>query len=153
MRMTMQEDIAATDAEVFAAATDVAAFERQALRRGIQVRRLDGGAGLAPGAAWEVRAPYRGREREIRITVTRVTVPTTVAARIEIGGLRAESVAEIVALSRQTTRLALAIDLEATSLTSRLMLQSFRLARGSIEKRLGGRVSAWARGVEARRPR
>jgi len=42
MEFTAREDVEAPIAYVFAQVTDFAAFERQALRRGAEVRRRDG---------------------------------------------------------------------------------------------------------------
>lgn len=155
MRISVSEDIAAPASHVFAQATDAAAFERQALRRGAEVRRLDRQAGLGTGATWQVRFPYRGRERRLTVAVERLDPPGHVAARLEGGGLRGQSTADLVTLGRGTTRLTLAMDLEATSLGSRILLQALRLGRGGIERRMGARLKAWARGVElawAQRP-
>jgi len=150
MRITTRQDIAAPIAQVFAEVTDATAFERQALRRGAEVRRLDRLPALAVGSSWRVAFSFRGREREAAVAVTRLEAPTLVSATIESGGLHGATVAELLALSRTTTRLVLTFDLEATTLTSRLLLQTLKLARGSLERRAEGRVATWAREVEAR---
>ena len=97
MRITARQDVEAPIAEVFAAATDHAGFERQALRRGADVRRTDrpaaGTAAARAGAAWRVAFPFRGREREAEIRVERVEAPTRVAALAEGGGLAARTAA------------------------------------------------------------
>jgi hypothetical protein len=150
MRITIREDIAAPAAHVWAQATDAAGFERQALRRGAEVTRLDRHGRLAPGAAWRLGFTWRGRERTGTLTVTRLDVPQAIGGRFESGGLVAETLVEVIALSRGTTRLSLTIELRATGLTARLLVQSLRLVRGKTERRLAERVGAWAREVEGR---
>jgi hypothetical protein len=51
MRITVREDMALPAGQVFAAVTDTGGFERRALRRGAEVRRLDGLPALGPDAA------------------------------------------------------------------------------------------------------
>lgn len=150
MRITARQDVEAPIAEVFAQATDHAAFERQALRRGADVRRLDRAGPLAPGAAWRVGFAFRGREREAVIRVEGLEPPTRALATAEGGGLVARTALDLLALSRTTTRLTLTVEVEARTLASRLLLQGMKLARGSLGRRVEDRLAAWAREVEAR---
>ena len=150
MRITARQDIGAPIDEVFAAATDHAGFERQALRRGADVKRTDKLGGLVPGAAWRVAFPFRGREREVAIRVEGVEAPTRVTALAEGGGLAAQTAVELLALSRGTTRLTVTMEVAGRTLTARLLLTGMRLARASIERRVGERLAVWAREVEER---
>lgn len=151
MRIKVREDIAAPAAHVFAAVTDTAAFERQALRRGADVRRLDRLPALGPGVGWRVGFPFRGRQRELDIEVMQLEAPVAASGRFGIGGIGGQATADLLALSRGTTRLTITLDLKASTLAARLLLQSLRLARGNLERRMQARVAAWARGVEGRR--
>ena len=138
--------------------SDHAGFERQALRRGADLRRTDrpapGQEGrLAVGASWRVLFPFRGREREALIRVDRLEPPHLAGAVVEGGGLLARSTADCLALSRGTTRLTLTVEVEARTFTARLLLQGMRLARGTLERRAADRLVGWAREVEARSAR
>lgn len=150
MRITLKQDIEAPAEHVWAEIADAPAFERQALRRGVRLRRLDGGPGIGPGAGWQATFPWRGREREMRLAIERMEPPGLVATRIESGGLWGESTAEVLPLSRGATRLVLVVEIRARTLAARLLVQSLRLARGSLERRGRERLRAWARDVEAR---
>jgi hypothetical protein len=150
MDIILREDIAAPIAHVFAQATDTQAFERQALRRGADLRRLDRLPQPGPGAAWRIVFPFRGRERELEAQMTRLENPTLAEWTFRSAGLQGVLRAECLALSRTATRLTLALTLEGRSLTARLLVQSLRLARGSLERRAEPRLKAWSREVEAR---
>lgn len=159
MRITASADVAAPIAEVFAAATDHEGLVRRALRRGAEVRRTDqpgsaaDGSGLAPGAAWHASFPLRGRERRVEVHLARIEPPTLAEVLVEGGGLAARVTSDLLALSRDATRLTLAVDVGARTLPGRLMLQGMRLARGSMERRARERLAKWAREVERRRGR
>ncbi|NAZ35640.1 SRPBCC family protein [Rubellimicrobium sp. CFH 75288] len=149
MDITVQEDVGLAAADLFERITDTATFERQALRRGAELRRLDRQPRPGPGAAWHVTVPFRGRRREMQIEISRMESPSLAEALIRGGGMEGVLRAECVALSRTTTRLTVHLHLEGRTLPARLLVQSFRLARASLERRAADRLSAWARSQEA----
>jgi len=53
MKFSSREDIEAPISYVFTRLSDVPAFERLAMRRGVQLRRVDRMSDIAVGAAWE----------------------------------------------------------------------------------------------------
>lgn len=150
MRIVVREDIAAPPAQVFAAAADFDGFERQALRRGAEVRREGGPSTPGPGAAWRVRFGWRGREREALVTLARLEPPSALGALVEGGGLHGTLAVDLLALSRTTTRLTLTLDLEGRTLAARVLVGTLRLGRARMEARAGLRLKAWARDLEAR---
>jgi hypothetical protein len=150
MDFILREDIAAPVAQVFAQATDFAAFERQALRRGADLRRLDRMPQPGPGAAWRAVFPFRGREREVELRLDRIESPVLAEGGFRGQNLEGRLRAECLALSRTTTRLTLTLTVEGRTLPARLFVQSLRLARGNLERRAGARLAAWARDVEGR---
>jgi hypothetical protein len=58
-----------------------------------------------------------------------------------------------MALSRARTRLVLEIELKPETLAARLLVQSMKLARGALDKRLQVRVAEFAKAVEERHGR
>ena len=66
MKVTAREDIEAPLDKVFTELCDFESIERQALRRGIEVRRTDTVAGLGEGMTWHARFRFRGKERALR---------------------------------------------------------------------------------------
>ena len=55
---------------------------------------------------------------------------------------------ELVALSRSRTRMVVSTNAKAKTLTARVLLQSFKLARQRAQKRFANRVSDWAETIE-----
>jgi uncharacterized protein YndB with AHSA1/START domain len=148
MQFTAREDVALPIEQVFAAISDFDAFERAAMRRGAQVQRT----GAAPdlGRGWSIRFDYRGRERHLRSEIIRHAPPTGLASSGRVGGLTGTLTADLVALSPRRTRLALVLDVTGTTMGARILLQSVRLTRGSLERKLAARVERFARDLEAR---
>lgn len=150
MRLQATDDIAAPIAHVYQQVSDFAAFERQAMRRGADVRRTDTLPCAGIGNAWAVRFLFRGRERDVRAEVTAFDAPNGLTVTAVSQNLTAETVIELVALSRTQTRLTIHMDLTATSLSARLLLQSLRLAKGNLLRQFEGRISTFARDVQDR---
>jgi hypothetical protein len=144
MKIIHKEDIDAPIDFVFAQATDFGGFERQALRRGADVHRLDAQTTVGTGMAWKIRFHYRGKDRDMESRITAFDAPNGFTILSHVGGLDGTMTVDLVALSRARTRVSLTIDLAAQSMTARLLLQSLKLARGTITKRLATRMSAMA---------
>ena len=148
MKFSAREDIEAPLDRVYAHVTDFAGFERQLLRRGADVRRVDAAPVVAAGSAWDVAFTFRGRERRVRATVARLDAPSDVVIDMAANGLDGVTTVELVALSPQRTRLAVSIELSAKSLSARLLLQSLKLAKANLTNRFKKRVAEFAKGIE-----
>lgn len=143
MKFTSREDIEAPLDVVFERLTDFDQFERQALRRGASVKRLGAGP-IEPGFAWDIAFTFRGKDRQLRAELVDLETPNFLKLESLASGIKGETKAELVPLSPRRTRLSLVIELSAKTLSSRLMLQSLKLARGSLEQRLDKRVASFA---------
>ena len=150
MQITARQDVEAPLDVVFREASDFAAFERQALRRGADVRRLDRGGEVGEGSAWELEFRYRGREREVRIDVVQFDQDQAYALTSSSAGLEGLTYVEFVAMSGTRTRVSMATELTAKTLPAKLLLQSLKLAKGQLNRRVGDRIAEFAREVEAR---
>jgi uncharacterized protein YndB with AHSA1/START domain len=150
MQVTATEDIAAPIEHVFAELTDFTALERQALRRGIDVRRKFKGATPEIGEAWEARFRFRGKERDARIQLDTQDAPNALAFTGISGGLETRTTIELVPLSPNRTRVNVAFKMIPNTLSARLLVQSFKLARSNINKRLQKRMAGYARDIEGK---
>ncbi|MBR9764508.1 MAG: SRPBCC family protein [Rhodobacteraceae bacterium] len=148
MKFVAKEDIEAPIDEVFARITDFHAFERSAIRRGAEVKRLDNPPLTGPGAGWEVRFDLRGKRRIIGLEVTDFDGPERMQLKLRSEGLKGHVLVDLVALSRARTRLRVETELKPKTLSARLLIQSLRLARGTIEKRLAERMAEFAASLE-----
>ncbi len=150
MEFVSKEDIDAPIKQVFKLLTDFGFFERAALRRGIEVQRVDGRQDVGRGMAWIITGMMRGKMRNIRLTLTEYNAPNSMTFTGGEKGLDGVMKVELVALSRKRTRLTLRVELSATTLPSRLLLQSMKLGRGKMQTRFQVRLAEFAADLEER---
>lgn len=147
MKLSTREDIAAPPIEaVFAELSDFDGFERAALRRGgAEVMRTDDDGVVGVGMAWRAQFPFRNRERVADLQLVEFDRPNGMKVFSKISGVEAEIAIDLVALSRSRTRMAMSVDMRPKSIPARLMIQSMKLAKGSLTKRFQKRVADYAR--------
>lgn len=150
MELTSNEDVDAPIAEVFDAISDFASFERSAIRRGVEVQRLSEDLTPKPGLAWEIRAEFRGKPREAKLELAQYEPSTLIGLTGESPSLKGNSRIELLALSPRRTRIAVSVEVQAKTLSGRLLLQSLKLARSKVNKRFKNRVAEFASLTEER---
>jgi carbon monoxide dehydrogenase subunit G len=150
MRFTTREDIEAPIEAVFAAVSDFDGFERAALRRGAEVRRLGEHKRKGEGQGWLVHFRYRGRARELASEIVRYEPPYGLTAFGGTGGIDGTLEVELTELAPRRTRLKMDLDLKPKTLGARFFLQSLRLAKSSLTNRFKSRVHKFARQLEKR---
>jgi len=150
MQFTATEDIEAPLDAVFAALSDFETIERQALRRGIDVQRTSEPGPAEAGMTWQAAFAFRGKQRSADIQLVTYTPPERMAFETKTGGLVVNTGLEVVALSRQRTRVSMQADLLPKTLSARLLVQSLKLAKGGVDKRFRKRIRQLAEDLEAR---
>ncbi|NNK78312.1 MAG: SRPBCC family protein [Litoreibacter sp.] len=150
MKFTTREDLEAPIERVFGMLSDFEAFERAALRRGAEVTRAFEGEKLEIGCTWNARATIRGKPRVLKVELSQYDPPTTMKFSIDSDGFEAEFLVDLVALSRNRTRLQVELDIRPRSLPARLLMQSAKLARNSLNRRYKTRVRGFAQDLEQR---
>lgn len=147
MKLSTREDIEAPIETVYQAVTDFDGFERQMLRRGIGVTRDETRPSDLPGARWTATFPWHGKSHDLEAELVAIDANQGYAIESKSGGVICIGVVDLVALSRARTRLFVSLDLKPTTLSSRLFVQSLRLAKGSLSKRFKTRVSEFAASI------
>ncbi|MEO3416545.1 SRPBCC family protein [Roseovarius sp. CAU 1744] len=150
MKFSAREDIEAPIEFVFAQVTDFQALERSALRRGAEVQRVDGNSEPGVGMAWDVSFKLRGKMRELKTELTRLDAPNSVVLSSRSKAMGGHMVVDLVALSRGRTRMSMDLELKPINLSSRLLVQSLKLARGNLTGRYKLRIADFARDIEDR---
>ncbi|MBY6067694.1 SRPBCC family protein [Leisingera aquaemixtae] len=150
MEFKSSEDIEAPIAEVFQAISDFDSLERSALRRGIDLQRTGDTAYPAGGLAWDLSFSFRGKQRDIALTLASYSPDTGMALAGSGSGLDGQMGIDLLALSPQRTRMSVQLKLAPTSLTGRLMVQSLKLARSNLNRRFKLRLADFARITEER---
>ncbi|MGY3438657.1 MULTISPECIES: SRPBCC family protein [unclassified Marinovum] len=150
MEFTSKEDIEAPIEQVFAALSDVDAMERQALRRGATVRRITSTNGATEGMQWTAGFKFRGREMQAEIELCRYAPPEALVFQGKAGGLETELDVDLTALSPSRTRMSVTARLAPKTLSSRLVVQSLKLAKGRVTRKFAVRVAQFAKTLEER---
>lgn len=150
MKFSRREDIEAPLATVFQSITDFPALQRMAMRRGFDASRQDQMDTPGAGMRWLIRGPVRGRMREIEVEMTQYVPASGLVAVAASGGIQGTVTVDLVELSKARTRMQVGLDLRASTLPARLLLQSARLGKASLDRRFARRIAELAGQIEAR---
>ena len=150
MKFSTREDIDAPIEHVFAGVSDFQSFERAAMRRVTQVKRIDNKDIRGPGMAWQADFEFRGKKRSLEVVLEDFEEPTNLEFLGTSGGMSGSCEIELIALSPSKTRMRMALDLKPQTLSARLLVQSMKLAKGNLEKRFQARVTEFSGDLAAR---
>ena len=140
MKFSTRQDIEAPIEYVFERATDFANFERQAMRRGIEVGRPDNLSETGVGMKWDAVFQFRNKSRAIHVEVVEYNEPENVLLKSESGGVMADLSVEFLPLSKGRTRVRVGLELSPKTISARLLIQSLKFAKNNLGKRFEKRV-------------
>lgn len=149
MKLSVREDIDAGKDRVYAAVTDFAAFERLMLRRGVEVSRDETTPLNQVGAQWHARYMLRGREQVADAELVSLTPGAGFVVDTKSSGIVCHAGVSLIELSKTRTRLLVSLDMRATTLASRLLIQSLKLGKSNLTQRLQARVSQFAETINS----
>lgn len=150
MKLTGKVDINASAESVFDRLADVTAFGNLIGRKGVASRRTDGGDIPGPGMTWETDFRFRGKDRHMVSQVTRFKRPELLEFDSQTSGFDIAVSVVTVALTPARTRLQVTVEARPRSLGARLLLQSARLGRATLEARFNERIATLGKTLEAR---
>lgn len=150
MKFSTKQDIEAPLVFVHQTLTDFEMWERAAMRRGAEVSRTDTLRQPGPGMAWASRFSYRGKERNIAVTLTEWEAPLHLAFAGAANTIDAQVRVELLEMSAKRTRILVTVDVTPKTLGARLFLQSLRLARARVDRSFDQRVAHMAHDIEQR---
>ncbi|UXX84598.1 SRPBCC family protein [Roseovarius pelagicus] len=148
MKFSTREDVEAPIEFVFDQVSDFAMLERLALRRGAEVQRVDDKPQNGAGMLWNTAFELRGKRRKMQLELTEYDPPSGMCFVATSSALNCEMVLDLVALSRGRTRMSMEMELKPQTLSSRLMVQSLKLAKSNMTKRFEARAASFARDME-----
>jgi hypothetical protein len=150
MKFQSKEDIESPIAEVFGAISDFELLERSALRRGVELQRTGDLAHPENGLAWDLKFSFRGKPRDIRLTLSSYAPVTGLTLSGSGSGVDGRMEVELLALSPQRPRMSVELKLTPSNLTGRLLVQSLKLARSNLTRRFKLRLAEFAKLTEER---
>jgi len=139
MKLTAKSDLDTPVGFVFETLTDFPHWEREGVRRGIDIERAPGPvAGV--GAGWKISGRYRGKQRKLQLRIVRLVPDQQIEYAIDSPSVEGSVVLETTALSARRSRVRMVIDVKPKTLAARLFLNTLRLAKGRVESRLDSRL-------------
>ncbi len=150
MKVTSRHDIDAPVDFVFQTLTDFDSWERSAMRRGAEVVRTDKLTSVAPGLSWLVRFRFRSKDRKLTVRLTGMDPGARAAFAVEGMLFDATSIIDLMELGQNRTRFVMVGEAKPKTLGARLILQSLRLARGRVQRKIDRRVAAIAEEIAVR---
>jgi len=148
MKFSTRQDIEAPIDFVFQRASDFVGFERQAMRRGIDIERDDSRAEKGVGMRWNAGFSFRGKQRRVQAELTEYDAPNILLIQSVSGGIEADFEIEFMPLSRNRTRVKVGLQLAPKTLSSRLLIQSLKFAKNNLNGRFGARIEQFGSDVE-----
>lgn len=153
MKFSTREDIDAPIDAVFEMLSDFEGFERAAMRRGAEVQRTDDLRTPGTGMTWAAVFDLRGKRREMEVEMAVYDRPSQIVVESTSPGLIGQMSFDLVALSRSRTRVLVELEVKPLNLSARLMVQSMKLARGTLVRKYKSRISEFAKVMEERHKR
>jgi hypothetical protein len=92
----------------------------------------------------------RGKRRQVDIEMITFEKPNELVLECKSPGLLTMMTTELVALSKNRTRVMISFDIKPLNLSARLLVQSFKLAKASMTKKFKLRVAEFAKSMEER---
>jgi hypothetical protein len=150
MKLTAKTDLEAPVAFLHASLCDSALWEREAIRRGVEIERPADMALTGVGAGWRVRVPFRGRLREVFLRIDSIVPGESIDYAFEGQAANGSAEAEASALSARRSRLRVTVEIKPRTLAARLFINTLRLARKTVEARFEKRLRQLAARIEER---
>jgi hypothetical protein len=153
MKFSTKEDVEVPIDAVFDMMCDFETFERAAMRRGAEVQRTDAKEAPGVGMGWRAAFNMRGKRRLVDIEMITFDTPSEIVLECRSQGLLTMMTLELVALSKAKTRITISFDIKPLNLSARLLVQSLKLAKTSLNKKYKLRVADFAKTIEERHKR
>lgn len=135
MKLTAKSDLEVSAAFVFAALTDHQAWEREAVRNGVDIQRPAGSPDNGVGAQWRIQGHFRGKMRKLTLSVEEMVPNQRLTLSIDSLSIDGTSQVEIMVLSPRRSRVRVDLDLKPKTLAARLFINTMRLAKGRVQVR------------------
>lgn len=133
MKFSMRRDTELTSHDLFEAITDFDRLERILTRRGAAVVRTRDGGQDGTGPAWDIGFDWRGRHRDLKLTVTTLRPSEQMLIEGLSEAFEVTIEATVLALSLSRSRLIFETDLRPRTMRARLILQTAKLGKSQLD--------------------
>ena len=153
MKLVAKYDIQAPVDYVYAQLADFEAWERMALRRGVEVTRTDRLTRVGAGMQWQVSFHLRGKERRLSLRVASLTPTSHLAIAVGSALFDGEVRLDLLDVAPDRTGVEVRFEAKPKTLSARIYLQTLRLARKKVDRSFAQRVAQLAVEIEDRHRR
>jgi hypothetical protein len=144
MNFTSKQNVNAPASHVFQQLADFDFYESYAMRLGAQVERRDNFQQPQPGMCWSIKGHFRGKQRDLELTLDRYIPIETLSYICTTKSLDAVVDFDVIPLSRTETRMAVTVNIRAKGLSARVALQSAKLAKKTLDRKFDTRIRDFA---------
>lgn len=102
----------------------------------------------ATGMTWNVSGDLRGKRRKVRIELTEYRPDNLLKFFVKSSGIEAFATMESMALTRKQSRIKVTTVLKPKTISARLILQSAKLAKNSMNRKFNHRFWTYANYIE-----
>lgn len=148
MQFRVSEDVAAPARRVWSGFSDFSMIEAEVRAGGAELSRVGDWSEARPGAKWQGVVLLRGKPRPIEAKVSEFVPQRRLAVRCRVDGMECSYEVALDPLEAVVTRVLVQLELSASTMSSRLVLQSMKVARGRVLRRVEGAVARQGREVE-----
>ncbi|AXQ92750.1 SRPBCC family protein [Cereibacter sphaeroides] len=150
MRLSAKEVVEAPIDFVWGQLSDFTLWERTALRRGVEMQRLDGAPTEGPGMAWLIRFGFQGKPREVDMRLAGAEPGQRLLFEAIGHSMKADLMLDLHEVALRRTRVTVVSEVRPLSMTARVFIQSLRLARGKLQEKYDRRIAGLAADIEDR---
>jgi len=130
MKLTAKTDLEVPASAVFAALVDHPAWEREAIRNGVEIERPAGTPSTGVGAEWRIRGHFRGKPRKVQVKIEDMTPDQRLALGLDSPSIEGTTRLEVMVLSPRRSRLRVDPEVKPKTLAARLFHNTQRLDQG-----------------------
>jgi uncharacterized protein YndB with AHSA1/START domain len=150
MKLTAKTDLEVPAAAVFATLLDHPSWEREAMRKGIEVNQSPGSPAAGVGAEWRIRGHFRGKARKIQVRIEEMTPDQRLLLGLDSPSVEGKTQLEVMVLSPRRSRLRVDIEVKPKTLAARLFINTMRLAKGRVQAKFESRLGQFGARIKER---
>lgn len=148
MKFSSTEDIDAPIDAVFGLLGQFDFIEQMLVDRGARVQRGKDTPQQGLGTTWDACFVFQDKERNFAVEVIRFDAPTDIGFDIASRSIAGRATCVLVVQPQDRTRLHIQIEVEARTLTSKLLIQSMKLTKGTLDQKFDARIAGLAKDIQ-----
>ena len=148
MKLSTREDVRAPRDFVFERLTDFELIETLIRERGVGLTTSQDEDGPKPGKRWSASYAWRGRDFKTEAELQSITPPEAYVVKSLTGGVTCLAEVDLLSLDADRTRIFASLDFRPTTLSSRLLLQTLKLAKPRLTEKFESRLGKFAARIQ-----